>query len=104
MTELEKGKFDILKTKLGGGTISGLAGIAFLKCTKVLGFITIECEYSGAGLKAEIGAAGGEGPKLHVTLTKSPVKIIAGGGLCPEESKVDVLLEVLEETLAHVLE
>ena len=97
VNETEEGLFHILKTGEHEGIGTGLNGKAHVHCEKVLGFITIDCEYAAEGLKPEL--SGLEPP--HVTLEKQPVKLIEGGGLCPEESKIDALLTPLVDTMGE---
>ena len=96
--ETEEGRFNVNATGAHTGTATGENGKAHVHCTKVLGFITIDCTYVAAGLTAELSGL----EPSHVTLTKQPVNLLEGSGLCPEESKVDALLTPLAETPAYV--
>lgn len=72
--------------------LSALNGTTRVKCT-IFGFIKIDCLYDGSGLEFEVEGGG----KGMLTAEESPASLKSGGGLCPETSSLDGLLEALEE-------
>lgn len=91
VTATELPLLDLLNEGGNVGVLSALSGKTNIKCT-IFGFIKIDCTYDGSGLEFEVegGATGG-----MLTAEKSPASLIAGGGLCPEESFLDGLLQAL---------
>jgi hypothetical protein len=84
--------YDLLKTGLDKGILTALNGTTRFKCT-IFGFIKIDCLYDATGL--EFVFEGGEGGGTIVA-EELPATLKSGGGLCPEESFLDYLLEALE--------
>jgi hypothetical protein len=93
---LEQPLFDLLKTGLDTGVLTGLNGLTLLDCKEVTIFkVHVHCIYDTTGIEFTVGGQ-------HLTAEKTPVKFVEGEGICPENSTLDGLLETLEDT--YVLE
>jgi hypothetical protein len=94
----------LLRSALNLGIIAlsefeGMHPTTRIKCT-IFGFIKTDCTWDHTGLEFEVEGAEHQAGSGHGMLTanESPVSLVEGSGLCPEESSFDFLLEPLEDT------
>jgi hypothetical protein len=94
----------LLRAALNLGIITllefeGMHPTTRMKCT-IFGFIKIDCTWNHSGLEFEAEGAEHRAGSGHGMLTanESPVSLVEGSGLCPEENFFDFLLEPLEDT------
>lgn len=87
----------LFKTALNLGELEALNIETKVKCT-VFGFVTINCEYGGAGNFFHFEGAEGKGNGM-LSMESTPLELLTGGSLCPESAEISsALLEPLEKT------
>ena len=92
VTVLTQPLFNLNKTGLDAGTLTGTNGSALVECKNIDIFgIDIHCVYDFTGLQFSVGAQ-------HLTASNTQIDKISGE-LCSEESFLDVLLVMVDPDL-----
>jgi len=76
---------NLLKTGLDKGTLTATSGRLRFRCEDIFGFIDIDCKYDLTGMELAI-------ENQKTVANETPVSIVEGSGLCPEESTFDYTL------------
>ncbi|HEY5709746.1 MAG TPA: hypothetical protein VIS51_10150 [Solirubrobacterales bacterium] len=89
VTVPEQPLFDLLKTGLDEGVLTGLSGQLRTVCSN----LGIDCLYDAAGMEFEVGGG-------HLTANEVGVNELGGKFFCPDEGVVDGLFETLTDVYA----